>query len=165
MELNIRLASLSDMKSVTEIYNQGIEDRIATLETRLRNTEDMEEWYLGRSNRHKVIVIEDSNKNILGWASLNVFNSRKCYAGVADISIYIDRKLRGKGLGKLLLLKLEEVAKEQGFHKLVLSTFKFNELGQNLYKKMGFREVGTYIKQGILDDKWVDITIMEKLLM
>jgi L-amino acid N-acyltransferase YncA len=164
MGYTVREANINDIPEITKIYNEGIEDRIATLETRLRDNEEMKEWLLSRSERHKVLVIEDENSNLCGWASINVFNSRCCYSGVVDLSIYIDRNMRGKGLGKVLLSSLIETARIQGFHKLVLSTFKFNKLGQRLYKALGFREVGTYEKQGLLDGNWIDVTIMEKLL-
>lgn len=164
MEYNLREATIMDIPYVAHIYNQGIEDRIATLETRIRDTSEMENWFLGREPRHKVIVMEDNEKVIRGWASINSFNSRCCYSGVGDISIYIDREMRGRGLGKVLLRGLLETAKEQGFHKLVLSTFEYNEAGKRLYKSLGFREVGTFINQGILDGKFINITIMEKLL-
>ncbi|MFZ5351457.1 MAG: arsinothricin resistance N-acetyltransferase ArsN1 family A [Bacillota bacterium] len=164
MDYKVRLAEQKDIPSITRIYNQGIEDRAATLETRPRECSDMNEWLSKRDEKHKVIVIENQEGEVYGWASLNTFNSRCCYDGIADISIYIEREKRGKGLGKILLSSLITVAKEQGFHKLVLSTFKFNKAGQRLYKSLGFREVGTYIKQGILDGKWVDVMIMERLL-
>lgn len=80
------------------------------------------------------------------------------------MSIYIEREMRGKGLGKIILNYLTQIAKENGFHKIVLSTFDYNVRGHRLYKSQGFREVGTYMNQGILDGKFVNITIMEKLL-
>ncbi|QCX34489.1 N-acetyltransferase family protein [Caloramator sp. E03] len=165
MGYSTREAKVQDVPAITRIYNQGIEDRVATLETRLRTEDEMKDWLLNRSEKNKVLVIEDENNNVYGWASLNIFNSRCCYSGIADISIYIERQMRGKGLGKILLTSLIKTAKEQGFHKMVLSTFKYNEAGQRLYKAMGFREVGTYIRQGMLDGKWVDVTIMEKHLL
>jgi len=164
MDNKVRYAEEKDIPAITKIYNQGIEDRIATLETRLREEPEMLEWLTKRDEKHKVIVIEDPEGKVSGWASLNVFNSRCCYSSVVDISIYIERGKRGLGLGKILLKSLMQVAVEQGFHKLVLSTFKFNEAGQGLYKSVGFREVGTYMKQGILDGRWIDVTIMEMLL-
>lgn len=145
-------------------YNQGIEDRIATLKTRLRTNDEMIDWLNNRESKYKVLIISDESGQIHGWASLNIFNSRCCYNGVADISIYISRDHRGKGIGKILLKGLIELAKTENFNKLVLSTFSFNEVGKKLYRSLGFREVGTYIKQGILDDKFIDITIMEYLL-
>jgi L-amino acid N-acyltransferase YncA len=164
MGFQAREATINDIDAITKIYNQGIEDRIATLETRLRDCNEMVQWLNTREPRYKVLVIEDNDKLVCGWASINVFNSRCCYSGVGDISIYIGREHRGKGLGKILLQGLLNIAKEQEFHKLILSTFDFNKVGHKLYKSLGFREVGTYMEQGILDGKFVNITIMEKLL-
>lgn len=164
MNYTTRLAKIEDIPFITTIYNEGIEDRIATLETKLRVNEDMKDWFLNRNDKCKVMVITDEDQTVLGWASLNVFNSRCCYSGVADLSIYIKREFRGKGLGKNLMTYLVSIAEEQGFNKLVLSTFDYNERGKRLYKSLGFREVGTYINQGILDGKFINITIMEKLL-
>jgi L-amino acid N-acyltransferase YncA len=113
--------------------------------------------------RYKVIVAEYKDQ-IVGWASLNQYNNRCAYDGVADLSVYISREFRGKGIGKQLFVELESIAREIGFHKMVLFTFPFNELGQGLYKKMGFREVGVFKNQGILDGKFVDVMAMEKLL-
>lgn len=159
-----RKATIKDIPFITTIYNQGIDDRIATLETRLRSIDDMKEWFTSRGNRYKVVVTEDCNGIVRGWASINVFNSRCCYSGVGDLSIYVERNMRGMGFGRQILNYLIEVAKEEDFHKLVLSTFESNDAGKKLYKSAGFREVGTFINQGMLDDKFVNITIMEKLL-
>lgn len=164
MDYKIREATLHDIPYITKIYNQGIEDRIATLETRRREDAEIGSWITTREERYKVIVIEDQESIVRGWASINVFNSRCCYSGVGDLSIYIERDMRGKGLGKVLFRCLLNTAKEQEFHKLVLSTFEFNEAGKRLYKALGFREVGTYVNQGILDGSFVNITIMEKLI-
>ncbi|MFL0266691.1 arsinothricin resistance N-acetyltransferase ArsN1 family A [Candidatus Clostridium radicumherbarum] len=164
MEFKTRKAKIEDISFITRIYNQGIEDRIATLETRLRDIDDMKEWFLSRTERYKVVVIEDTEGIVRGWASINIFNSRCCYSGVGDLSIYVERNMRGKGIGKQLLDYLIIIAKEQDFHKLVLSTFEHNEVGKKLYRSTGFREVGTYVNQGILDGEFVNITIMERLL-
>ena len=164
MDQVLRIANVNDIPQITKIYNEGIEDRVATLETGLRTEKDMVEWLNSRDESHSVLVIEDETGVTVGWASLNIFNSRCCYSGVADISIYILRDMRGKGFGKILLEYLIETSKKKGFHKLVLSTFDYNEAGKRLYRSKGFREVGTYMNQGILEGKFVNVTLMEKLL-
>lgn len=160
-----RIANIEDISSITQIYNEGIKDRTATLETRLKTVDDMENWFLGKTHRHKVMVIENDENQIVGWASLNMFNFKECYQGVADVSIYIKRSIRGNGAGKILLCYLVQIAKEQGFYKIVLNMVAFNLAAKKLYQSLGFREVGTYINQGILNGKWIDMTIMEKLLI
>jgi L-amino acid N-acyltransferase YncA len=163
IDVVIREAMDTDILSILTIYNQGIEDRIATLETEIKDETYMRNWLENHRGRYKVIVAEEMGQ-IVGWASLNQYNNRCAYDGVADLSVYISRRYRGKGVGQKLLERLESLAKENGFHKIILFTFPFNQSGQGLYKKMGFREVGVFQKQGILDGEFVDVMAMEKLL-
>ena len=163
LELVIRESNESDIYCIKEIYNQGIEDHIATLETEKKNDSYMKEWYEKHIGRFKVIVAEHEGQ-VVGWASLNQYNNRCAYDGVADLSVYISREFRGNGIGKKLLVELESIARKNRFHKMVLFTFPFNQLGQGLYNKMGFREVGVFKNQGILDGEFVDVMAMEKLL-
>ncbi|VTR44310.1 sortase and related acyltransferase [Actinobacillus pleuropneumoniae] len=123
----------------------------------------MNNWFQQHQDRYPVIVAEYDNE-VIGWASLNPYSQRCAYDGVADLSIYIDRAFRGKGVGSMLLRRLEGVAKKNDFYKIVLFTFPFNQNGQHLYRKLGYRDVGVFEKQGILDGKYVDVKIMEKLL-
>ena len=164
MSYTVRLATPEDARAICRIYNQGIEDRIATLETELRTPDERRQWLAGRSPRHPVIVAPTANGEIAGWGSLNVFNARPAYRFVADFSVYVERAYRGKGVGRALLTHLIELGREHGYHKLVLSAFPFNADGMALYERMGFRTVGVYKEQGQLDGRWVDTIIMEKLL-
>lgn len=137
----IREAMKEDIDSIKVIYNQGIEDRIATLETEMKDQTYMEEWFAQHIGRYKVIVGEQEEE-IVGWASLNPYNSRDAYKGVADLSVYISRDHRGKRIGGLLLQSIEKLAKENDFNKIVLLTFPFNQMGQGLYKKTGLSRSG-----------------------
>jgi len=159
----IRKATLKDAKRIAEIYNQGISEHIATLETTLRDTKEREEWLSQRDSRHPVFVAE-YRSSVVGWASINVFNTREVYKYVGDISVYIDKNMRGKGIGKLLLQTLEKKAKQLKFHKLVIAGFPFNTPAVALYTKVGYKKVGIYEEQGLLDGEWVDVLLMEKIL-
>ena len=196
MAYRVRLAAAPDAEAICRIYNQGIEDRVATLEMELRTPDERRQWLAGRTPRHPVIVAElaevivagtvrpaltegglrqarsgsasadnpSSSIGPVGWASLNVFNAREAYRFVADISVYVERGWRGRGVGRVLLEKLTELGRAHGFHKLVLSAFPGNAGGMALYTKSGFRTVGVYHEQGQLNGKWVDTIVMEKLL-
>ena len=159
----LRQAAIADAEAICLIYNQGIEDRIATLETERRTPEERCQWLAGRGTRHPVIVAEMQGR-VVGWGSLNPFNPRPVYDAVADLSVYVERSWRGKGIGRRLLERLIALAPGLGYHKMVLAAFPFNEAGVALYKKLGFTPVGVYHEQGLLDGKWVDVLVMEKLL-
>lgn len=159
----IRDATPDDAAAISRIYNQGIEERIATLETEFRGAEERAAWLARRDPRHPALVAVEEN-NVVGWASLNPFNSRPVYDYVADFSVYVDREHRGSGVGSKLLAAIEQRARELGYHKLVLAAFPWNTAGLRLYERSGFVLVGTYREQGKLDGRWVDVVIMEKIL-
>ncbi|MBV9620785.1 MAG: N-acetyltransferase [Gammaproteobacteria bacterium] len=109
-----------------------------------------------------VAVADDGS--VVGWGSLNQFNPRPAYDHVADFSVYVAREQRGRGIGDALLSALEQRARDIGYHKLVLAAFPTNSGGMRLYQRHGFSTVGIYHEQGLLDGKWVDVIVMEKLL-
>jgi phosphinothricin acetyltransferase len=164
VRLDIREATATDAAAIAHIYNQGIDDRVATLETEHRSPEERAQWLATRGPRHPVLVAADEAGAVHGWASLNSFNPRPAYDHVADISVYVDRDQRGHGIGHFLLRALEQRARGLGYHKLVLAAFPTNAPGMRLYQCRGFTTVGIYHEQGQLDGHWVDVIIMEKLL-
>ena len=163
MTATIRDATPADVDAICAIHNQGIADRVATLDTTLRTPADTRAWLSERGPRHPVLVVE-RNDTVVAWASLNRFNRRPAYDSVADFSVYVERASRGQGIGRQLLDRLIERARALGFHKMVLAAMAFNEAGLVLYARAGFTRVGVYREQGQLDGRWVDVVIMEKLL-
>jgi len=162
--LRVRSAQSTDLDAIRRIYNEGIEDRIATLDEEPKNADDIAAWWSVHEGRYRVLVAEGSHGEIVGWASLNPYSHRCAYRGVADLSVYVARASRGRGVGSRLLAALERQAKEYRFHKIVLFTLPFNSGGQRLYRKLGYREVGVFAEQGRLDGAFVDVMAMEKIL-
>ncbi|GHO79033.1 hypothetical protein KSD_68040 [Ktedonobacter sp. SOSP1-85] len=162
--MEIREATREDAAAIASIYNQGIEDRSATLETQLRTPEERAEWLNSRTHRHPVLVAVDVEGAVVGWGSLNAFNPRPAYDYVVDFSVYVAREQRGRGIGDALLSALEVRARSLGYHKMVLAAFPSNAPGMRLYERHDFRKVGVYHEQGLLDGQWVDVVLMEKLL-
>ena len=163
MTVTVRAATAADVEAICRIHNQGISDRVATLDTTQRTGDDTSKWLLERGPRHPVLVA-DLDGAVVGWASLNQFNPRPAYNHVADFSVYVERGMRGKGIGRELLEALIERARAIGFHKMVLAAMAFNDAGLGLYRRAGFSRVGIYKEHGQLDGRWVDVVIMEKLL-
>src|SRR5215211_2179103 len=95
-DLTVRPVRPEDAKAIARIYNHGIEDRIATFETRPRTPEDVLGWLDGR---HPAIVVE-ADGEIVAFASTSSYRPRECYAGIAEFSVYVDREHRGHGAGR-----------------------------------------------------------------
>ena len=158
--MNTRIATLNDVTAITAIYNQGIEDRNATFETRLRSVEEVKTWFGGV---HPIIVVEDE-QDVIAFASTSSYRSRECYAGIAECSVYVRRDMRRRGAGRLAAEAIIHATEEAGFWKLVSRVFVDNKASRALLRTLNFREVGVYYKHAKLDDVWRDVVIVERLL-
>jgi phosphinothricin acetyltransferase len=155
-----RLATPDDAAAVVRIYNEGIEDRVATFETRPRSAEEIRPWF---GEAHPVVVVEDAG-GVAAFGAASTYRPRECYAGVAECSVYVARAARGRGAGAAALNALIGATERAGFWKLVGRVFPENEASRRLLRACGFREVGTYEKHGRLDGRWRDVVIVERLL-
>jgi L-amino acid N-acyltransferase YncA len=158
--MHLRLATPDDAPAMATIYNQGIEDRVATFETRLRMPQEIEQWFDGI---HPIVVLETDGQ-VIAFASTSVYRPRPCYAGIAEFSVYVERAWRGRGAGRRALEGLMQEAEKAGFWKLVSRVFVENAASRALLLTLGFREVGVYEKHAQLDGAWRDVVIVERLL-
>ncbi len=158
--MNARTATHADSDAIANIYNQGIEDRIATFETRLRTADEIARWFDGT---HPTIAVEEACQ-VIAFASTSLYRPRECYSGIAEVSAYVARDWRGKGAGRMAMAALFSAARAAGFHKLVSRVFPENIASLRMIASLGFREVGVYRRHGQLDGVWRDVVIVEKLL-
>jgi L-amino acid N-acyltransferase YncA len=158
--MHSRVAIPDDAAAIAVIYNQGIEDRVATFETEPRTAATVQTWFDGQ---HPIVVVEH-NDEVIAYASSSSYRPRACYAGIVEFSVYVLRNWRGKGAGRLALLRLIQECETAGFWKLVSRVFVENAASRALLQSVGFREVGVYEKHGQLDGIWHDVVIVEYLL-
>jgi L-amino acid N-acyltransferase YncA len=161
MTLSARAASEGDAPVIAQIYNEGIEDRVGTFETRPRTVADVRAWFDGV---HPIVVVEAEGLGVVAFASTSTYRARECYAGIAEYSVYVARAGRGQGAGVVAMEALIAAARDAGFWKLVSRVFVENTASRRLMAKVGFREVGIYEKHGKLDGRWRDVVIVERLI-
>ena len=159
----VRPARGGDAAAIAHIYNQGIEERIATFETEPRSVEDMQAYLAEREGRYPVIVAEHEGQ-VVAWAAAGSYRPRECYDGVAEFSVYADRAARGTGAAQAALEGLVDACEQAGFWKLVSRIFPENVRSRGLCRKVGFREVGVYYRHARLEGAWRDTVIVERLL-
>jgi L-amino acid N-acyltransferase YncA len=160
--LAVRPAGLRDLEAVARIYNEGMAERSSTFETAPRTVEDIAGW-LRTGERFPVLVAEQET-GVLGWARILAYSARPAYAGVGEVSVYVDRTARGRGIGRRLLEELEGRAGELGYWKLTGKLFPENAASAALVRRCGWREVGLHLRHGQLDGAWRDVLVVERLI-
>jgi L-amino acid N-acyltransferase YncA len=156
--MQARSATRSDAEAIARIYNEGIDERIATFETRPRTAQEIQAWFDGT---HPIVVVEEDGV-VVSFANTSAYSTRECYSGVAEFSVYSAREARGRGAGTLAMKALIKAAEEAGFWKLVSRVFVENGPSRALLLSLGFREVGVHEKHARLDGIWRDVVVVER---
>jgi L-amino acid N-acyltransferase YncA len=157
--VQIRPGTEADAPAVAAIYNEGIEDRIATFETRPREPAEVAEWLAAGLP----FLVADDNA-VIGFARVSPYSDRCVYDGVGEHGVYVARAARGRRLGVALLDALAAAAEAAGYYKLTSRVFADNGASRAVHLAAGFTEVGVQRRHGRLDGEWKDCVLVERLL-
>ena len=147
----------ADWHFVKQIYEEGISTGNATFQT---SAPEWDEWNSSHLEHSRVVAKEGDN--ILGWAALTPVSGRSVYAGVAEVSVYVSDKARGKGLGKQLLQKLIEESEANNLWTLQAGIFPENIPSIKIHEDCGFRIIGKRERIGMMNGIWRDTVLLEK---
>jgi len=142
---------------VLQIYEEGLATGQATFNTEVPSRETWDKGHLPHSR-----LVAVAEEKVLGWVALSPVSTRPCYRGVAELSIYIGEKSRGKGVGNLLLQHLIGESEANGIWTLHSSTFPENKASIRLQQKHGFREIGYRERIAQLNGVWRNTVLLER---
>jgi phosphinothricin acetyltransferase len=161
--MRTRPATSHDAAAIARIWNEGIDDRIATFETQHRTAKRIAQWMREKQPRYPTVVVKDGGR-VIAWAAASQYRPRECYDGVGEFSVYVARDARGRGAGRVAMEALIAASERAGLWKLVSRVFPENVASLKLLVGVGFREVGTYRRHAKLDGAWRDVVIVERLI-
>lgn len=164
MEYSVIPMSADQWATVREIYGEGIATGNATFETQLP---DWSKWDSGHRKDCRLVAVQASAEKsgvpmVLGWAALSPVSSRIVYAGVAEVSVYVSAKARGRGVGRSLLNALVSESEASGIWTLQAGIFPENLASIALHEKCGFRVIGRRQRIGNLGGVWRDVLLLER---
>lgn len=155
--MEIRKLSAKYWDQVKIIYQKGIDNGNATFQTGAPSWEDWDQSHLASCR----ITMQEDGK-VIGWAALTPVSSRCVYAGVAEVSVYVDPAQSGKGIGLTLLNELVRQSEAEGIWTLQAGIFPENKASLRIHEKAGFRILGTREKIGKQNDIWRDTALLER---
>lgn len=154
---DIQKMTASHWEAVKTIYEEGIATGNATFQT---SAPSWEEWDASHIKACRLVATE--NRKVLGWAALTVVSGRCVYAGVAEVSIYVADRARGRNIGSSILKALVEESEKNGFWTLQSGVFPENRQSIAMHEKNGFRIIGHREKIGKMGNVWRDNVILER---
>lgn len=160
--LEIRRATIEDIDSITDIYNEAILKTVATFDTEKKNVEQQRRWFEEHSSKNPILVAE-GNGVIFGFASLSKYSTRCAYSDTAEISLYIKEEYQGKGIGKKLIKAIIDEGEQAGLHAVIARITEGNEKSIHLHESVGFEHIGTLKEVGLKFDKRLDVCLMQKV--
>jgi len=159
MKNDIRIESMTTDSwiDVARIYEEGIATMNATFEKQIP---DWNSW--DKSHRKDCRLIALVDNKVVGWAALSNISGRCVYSGVAEVSVYVDSRNRGKGIGDMLLSSLIKESEKCGIWTLQAGIFPENISSIKLHHKHGFRTIGIRERLGKMNNKWRDVALLER---
>jgi len=162
--ISLRSAQTKDAAAIAGIYNYEVENTTATFDLVPRSVESQLEWILARSGAFSAIVAEDEQFGVVGFAALSTYRDRAGYRTTVENSVYVHREFQRRGIGRLLLSALLDVARDSGFHTVIARIDSHGKGSLALHASLGFREVGVEREIGRKFGQWLDSVIMQKML-
>jgi phosphinothricin acetyltransferase len=160
--LHIRLSELKDIPAITEIYNDAILNSTATFDTEIKTIEDRTEWFKNHGEKYPLISAE-INGDVIGWASLTKWSDRCAYEKTAEVSVYIQKDFRGKGIGKKLLEQLIVQGEKAELHYMLARISEGNESSIHIHELFGFDHIGVMKEVGFMFGKFLNVHLMQKV--
>jgi phosphinothricin acetyltransferase len=157
IDVKIESMTIDSWIEVARICEEGIATKNATFE---QQVPDWISW--DKSHRKDCRLIAIIDDKVVGWAALSDVSGRCVYSGVAEVSVYVDSGYRGKGIGDRLLNALITESELCGIWTLQAGIFPENTSSISLHHKHGFRTVGIRERLGKMDNKWRDVTLLER---
>jgi L-amino acid N-acyltransferase YncA len=161
--VDVRLAGPEDAEAIRAIYNLEVTTSTVTFDLVPRTLHDQLEWLARHAGAHPAIVAVDHG-TVVGFASLSSYRDRPAYATSVEDSVYVHREQQGRGIGRLLLTELLDLAVDHGFHAVMARIVGGHEVSIALHRGCGFEIVGIEREVGRKFGHWLDVALMQRLL-
>jgi phosphinothricin acetyltransferase len=164
MNIKIRKATSADVPKILDIINYSILHTTANYNYDIQSLEVQQKWFEDKKAKNFPVIVAEVNEIVIGFGSYGTFREKIGYQYTVEHSVYVEDEFTGKGIGKLLLSELIQLAKQQGFHVMIGAIDADNKGSIAFHKKFSFVENGIIKEAGFKFGKWLDLLFMQLIL-
>ena len=162
MAISFEIAKLTDLPKIVATYNSTIPSRLVTADLEPVSLESKTAWFEAHDPHRRPLWLVLADGNYAGWMSFNSFYGRPAYDGTVEVSIYLEEKYRGRGLGKACLQKAIAVAPDLKISNLLGFIFGHNQTSLRLFSALGFETWACLPQVANMDGQLRDLIIVGK---
>ncbi|MBA2612841.1 MAG: N-acetyltransferase [Bacteroidetes bacterium] len=162
MEVEFIFASVNDLPKIVATYNSTVASRLVTADLEPVTVESKIQWFNAHSADKRPLWLVNVDNEYAGWMSFNSFYGRPAYNGTVEVSIYLEEKMRGKGLGKICLQKAIAVCPLLNIHSLLGFIFGHNKPSLKLFYQFKFEKWAHLPSIADMDGTMRDLIILGK---
>lgn len=164
MNVTIRPAIPGDVLTILDIVNYSILHTTSNYNYDIQTIEVQNKWFEDKQHHHFPVIVAESNGQVVGFGTYGTFREKIGYQYTVEHSVYVSDAFTGKGIGKLLLTELIQLAKKQGYHNMIGAIDAENYGSIAFHKRFGFVESGIIKEAGFKFNKWLDLLFMQLIL-
>lgn len=164
MRVHIRQATMEDMEGILEIVNHEILHTTVLYHYEKLSLEQQKKWFKRKTEDGMPVLVAELSSKVVGYGTFGIFRPWDAYRFSVEHSIYVHKDYRQRGMGKLLMSRLIDIAKQNGYHTMIAGVDGSSDESLKFHKKFGFEEVGTFKEIGHKFDKWLDLRFLQLFL-
>jgi phosphinothricin acetyltransferase len=164
MEIKLRSYKIEDTQDILAIINYNILNSTALYDYNIRSYEQQKEILEDKIKKGFPVIVAEYEGKVVGFGMYSEFRFREAYKYTVEHSVYVDKGYHGKGIGKLLLQELIQLAKKQNLHTMIAVIDSENQSSVEFHEKYGFKTVGIIKESGFKFDRWLHSVFMQLIL-
>lgn len=164
MEIQIRPYQTEDIPAILDIINHNILHSTALYDYKIRSHEQQQKLLEEKTSKNFPVIVAELDGQVRGFGMYGEFRFREAYKFTVEHSVYVNHNFHGKGIGKLLLQELIDLAKKQKLHTMIAVIDAENQGSVAFHEQFGFKTVGIIKESGYKFDRWLDSVFMQLLL-
>jgi len=160
----IKIANINHLPGIQAIMNYNILHSTALYDYDAKTEAEISQWFADKKNGNWPVIVAEENGIVMGYATYGTFRFKAGFNPTVEHSVYVSEAAHGKGIGRLLLAHLIEIARNEGYHCMVGCIDASNAGSIAFHKKFGFTDAGILKEVAYKFDRWLDLQFMQLLL-
>ena len=161
MAIEIRPYSTEDTQAILDIINYNILNSTALYDYHPRSLTQQTTILEEKLTKDFPVIVAFADKKVVGFGYYSEFRFREAYKFTVEHSVYVANDYHGKGIGKLLMETLINLARKQKLHTMIAVIDSENQSSVEFHEKFGFKTVGIIKESGYKFDRWLDSVFMQ----